>query len=274
MERVSQLDSTFLEKTREILLEKEIEHVFMYSRLFGNLRDSFIYKEGSEALFVTEKFANATYGTFLAVEETGFKHIEKHLRKLPQSSVLVSSSYDKMARIFSDMKLEHVPSRYYLMSNFDNYRTGGKYNLPPDMEMKRKLEKSECFEILSEGFREIYPELTSKKREFERHIEEYMSSLEENSNMYFFMFAGRPFGFIIERGTSPNYAEITGVWVRKEDRKKGFSSYMIREMLKYNVQRGLTTIVAVKDTNYGIIKLFEDENFKLEKIVSREYFGR
>jgi GNAT superfamily N-acetyltransferase len=276
MEKVRKLGQIDQDNLKKHILENEIEYVFAYSRLFDSSNEETViladYKnEQLQSIIIHEKQLIFNYATMLYLNKEGKTSVLKYLKNLSSDRLLLCTNYDEMASIFIELKNYSIPSRYYLLRN-DGVVIKSK--VENNIKIVTALSRNDEFDLLNEGLREIFPEYQNRKKDHERLVEGFLKEESRLRNMYFFTDGDTPIGFVMERGVSENFCEICNLYIKKEFRKKGYSNLALRKIISKNNERGLSTTAVLKDSNYGLIQLFEDENFELEKIISREVFGK
>jgi ribosomal protein S18 acetylase RimI-like enzyme len=88
--------------------------------------------------------------------------------------------------------------------------------------------------------------------------------------IYIFEKDGVPVGYAMIKYKTRKFAEISNLWLRREFRSKGISNEMLRMIIAELRSMNLCAVVTLKNDNFGLIRLFEQENFELKAIMSRE----
>ena len=239
----------------------ELEYLFVVSNLISkNLNCSLSYEDIPDSLIIVQDNGiNVTAGFYVSNED----YMETVADWFKGKDILVEASYDQMVKLFDILGRTHLPDRYYLFKYLCDREL--KINRKLDFRVVNKIQGNE--KLIIEGLKES---LSLKRKDISLLIKnpnflEYL-----NRGLYIFMKDDNLVGFIFTKHLTNNYVEFGNIFVKKRYRGKGYSNEMIKTMVQIFKEKNLCSVATIKHDNYGVIKLYEDENFELEGIFSRE----
>ena len=246
----------------EQLKKNEAENMMILSclindELTNHLNDSAI----ENTLLTTYDFGFVKRGRFYS------ESIEKYAKPIAlwfkEQNVEVEATYDTMVMLFSALGKKSYPNRFYLMKH--ECVLVKKINGVLNYEFANPL--LEHKKLLREGISDFY-KLSRNEVNRVFNSEDFQNDMEKG--IYIFKKGNEPIGYIMIKYQTDDYIEISNLWIKKEYRHKRYSNEIIRRIVEINRKNNKCVIVTVKNENYGLIRLFEDENFELIKIMSRE----
>ncbi|OPL07751.1 MAG: hypothetical protein AVO33_03720 [delta proteobacterium ML8_F1] len=212
-------------------------------------------------IVITYDYGIEKRGNFYSMDTFG--NIEAISRWFYENQVQVETTYDQMVMIFDALGKKSFPSRYYLM----RYVCSLPVALKGTLEMEKVNPLPDYDKLLMEGLKDA-------KKYSQREIkvlfdnETFQEDMKEG--IYIFKKEGVPMGYAMIKYTTRKYAEISNLWVKREFRSKGYSNEMLKMIIRELKQLNLCALVTLKNDNFGLIRLFEQENFELKAIMSRE----
>ncbi|MEA3424321.1 MAG: GNAT family N-acetyltransferase [Bacillota bacterium] len=246
----------------ERLEKNEVESMVLLSCLLNDEGISHLNDSAIEnTLIATYDFGFVKRGRFYS--ENIHESIESIAKWFQENNVELEATYDNMVMIFNALGIKSYPNRLYLMKHICNQEKEFKSLL--DYEFVNPLIEYKNF--LKKGISDFYK---LNKNEINRlfNSEDFINDMEKG--IYIFKKENVPIGYIMIKYQTNNLAEISNLWLKKEYRHKGYSSEIIKKIIEIKKKDGRCVIVTVKNDNYGLIRLFEDENFELIKIMSKE----
>ena len=239
----------------------ELKNLFMVSNLKRKFSNLIIYdQEIPETLIIQQDNIVDQLASFYT---EGDDHIEEVAHWLSKKDILVETTYDRMVQLFEFLNKEHLPRRFYQFKYVCNRDIEIKGNL--DYKIITEAEGNEKF--IETGLKEIY---RLNKRDISRVVtnSNFLEYLKRG--VYVFMIDQTLIGFVMTKHTTDHYVELSNLWVLKKFRGKGYSNEIIKTMAQIFKQEEKCCVVTLKTDQYNMIKLFEDENFELTNIISRE----
>ena len=239
----------------------ELQHLFMVSNLKGNFSNLTIYDQEIPETIIIHQDNSVDHLSSFYTEGDG--HIEAVAHWLSKKDFLLEATYDRMVQLFEVLDKKHLPKRFYQFK----YVCNRDIEVAGNLQYRIMTEAKGNEEFIETGLKEIY---RLNKREIGRVVtnSNFLDYLKRG--VYVFMIDQTLIGFVMTKHTTDNYVELSNLWVLKKFRGKGYSNEIIRTMAQMFKLQEKCCVVTLKTDQYSMIRLFEDENFELANIISRE----
>ncbi|MBN2261251.1 MAG: GNAT family N-acetyltransferase [Clostridiales bacterium] len=245
-----------------LLKENEMENMMVLSSILNQESVEHIFDNISDdTIIATYDFGFVKRGSFFSSD---LNHSIKNIAQwLHMQGVEVETTFDNMILLYSALGNKNIPSRYYLL----------RYSCRKDVMIDKHLDYEivdpllKYADFLREGVEDIYK---LSRNELNRLFNNSAFIKDMSKGIYIFKKDGIPVGYVMAKYISENFVEISNLWIKKNYRGKGYSNEIIKTLINIYKEVDKCLLVTVKKDNFGLIRLFEDENFELVKIMSRE----
>lgn len=239
----------------------ELQNLFMVSNLKSKFSNLTIYDQEIPGAIIIQQDNGVDRMAGFYTE--GDEHLEEVALWLSNKDILVETTYDRMVQLFEVLNKKNLPKRFYQFKYVCNRDIVVNGNLK--FKVMTEVKGNERF--IETGLKEIYQ---LNKREISRIMvnPNFLDYLKRG--VYVFMIDQTLIGFVMTKHTTDNYVELRNLWVLKKFRGKGYSNEIIRTMAQMFKEQEKCCVVTLKTDQYNMIKLFEEENFELTNIISRE----
>ena len=274
MIKIENLTDNLLKEILDLLYKDEmyntilIEVIEKRPRKIGNLYINRVKGKITEILHI--KFDGNSNLTLFAYEsKDGLKRIGDQINKIDYNKILLAGKYRDVACILQELGHDKSISPFtFFKLDLDNYRHLG---LNYDCKIRLAEPSDKDLDIVKQFIIDFFEAETDEEISKLTGNDKILSKIKKG--VYLLECEGQPVGMARFLAKTNNYAEITGVYIDKDYRKRGLGKKLINHVIKVALDMAKTPVLVASSSNFAAIRTYQAMGFKEEEDYAFEFLS-